>query len=86
MSLIDEIVSVQITQADLGVNTASFDKLLILGDSKNTVSIKSYGSISEVFTDYTSNNPEYKAASLAFSQAVKPTKIMIGQVETGKFF
>lgn len=85
MSLIDEIVSVQITQADLGVTTASFDKLLIIGDTKNAVSVKSYGSMSEVVVDFAADKLEYKMANLAFSQAVKPTKIMIGQAETGKF-
>ncbi|WPY01534.1 DUF3383 domain-containing protein (plasmid) [Candidatus Trichorickettsia mobilis] len=86
MSLIDEIVSVQITQADLGVNTASFDKLLIIGNSNKdkNIRLKYYGSINEVSVDFKVETPEYKAANLAFSQIVKPTQIMIGQILAGE--
>ena len=33
MSLIDEIVSVNITMADIGITTASYDTVLIIGNS-----------------------------------------------------
>ncbi len=82
MALIDDIVNVTITQADLGVNTASFNKLMILGKTKNEVSVKAYGSMSEVSQDYTEASNEYKIANLSFSQAVKPTSIYIGQGTT----
>jgi len=86
MSLIDEIARVNITMADLGVTTASYDTMLIIGSS-NTLKqpfkrVVTYGSLSAVAADFAANTPEYEAASAAFSQVIQPVRIKIGQLAT----
>jgi len=86
MSLIDEIANVTITMADLGISTASYDTMLIIGSSNTTknpfVRVRSYGSLASVVVDFATNTPEYLAAQAAFSQTVQPVRIKIGQVAT----
>ena len=86
MSLIDEIAKVTITMADLGISTASYDTMLIIGSS-NTLKqpfarVKTYGSLSSVVADFATTTAEYLAAQAAFSQTVQPVRIKIGQVAT----
>jgi hypothetical protein len=86
MSLIDEIARVNITMADLGVTTASYDTMLIIGSS-NTLTqpfkrVATYGSLSAVKADFADNTPEYAAANAAFSQVIQPVRIKIGQLAT----
>lgn len=86
MSLIDEIANVTITMADLGISTASYDTMLIIGSSNTTknpfVRVRSYGSLASVVVDFETTTPEYLAAQAAFSQTVQPVRIKIGQVAT----
>lgn len=86
MSLIDEIVNVNITMADLGINTSSYDTMLIIGSSNTTKNpfkrITTYGSLSAVAVDFAANTPEYIAATAAFSQTIQPVRIKIGQLAT----
>ena len=86
MSLIDEIAKVTITMADLGISTASYDTMLIIGSSNTLkqpfVRVKTYGSLSSVVADFATDTPEYLAAQAAFSQTVQPVRIKIGQVAT----
>ena len=86
MSLIDEIATVNITMGDLGINTASYDTLLIIGSSNTAknpfVRVATYGNMAAVAIDYLTTSPEYKAASVAFSQLIQPVRIKIGQLKT----
>ncbi len=86
MPLIDEIATVNITMADLGITTASYDTMLIIGSSNTTkdpfVRVATYSSLTAVAVDYLTTTPEYLAAQAAFSQAIQPTKIKIGQLKT----
>lgn len=82
MSFLDRIVNVSISRAPIGVTSASLNRLLILGNTNKAegVRTKLYSSLTEVAADFETTDPEYKAASLAFGQEVKPNDIMIGQV------
>lgn len=80
MSLIDNIIDVSIKKATLGITSAGFDSLLIIGSSKKVHRVKAYGSIDEVLADYGVDTPEYKAATFAFGQTTKLSKILIGQI------
>ena len=82
MSLIDDIINVSIKKSTLGITSAGFDSLLIIGSSKKTHRVKSYGTIDEVLTDYGAETPEYKAATFAFGQTTKLSKILVGQILT----
>ena len=88
MSLIDEIASVNITMADLGVTTASYDTILIIGSTNSASAtqankrIATYGNLAAVAVDYVANSPEYLAATAAFSQVIQPVRIKIGQLFT----
>ena len=79
MSLIDNIVDIKIDKNRLGIVSGGFNNLLIIGKSKKVHRVKTYSSIDEVVSDYESTTPEYKAASLAFGQSTKLSRVLIGQ-------
>jgi hypothetical protein len=83
MSLIDDIVQVVIKKDTLGITYSGLNKLLILGntnkDKANQKRVVTYGSITEVLTDYDNATPEYRCAKLAFGQEIKLPEILIGQ-------
>ena len=80
MGLLDNIIDIQISKSTLGVNSADFGTLLIIGNSIGNQRVKSYSTIQEVSEDFEDNMPEFKAANLAFNQETKPKKILIGQI------
>ena len=82
MALIDEIVQVNVTKANLPVTSVGFDSLLIIGSSKKENRVKEYTNLSEALEDYEETTAEYKAAALALGQSTKLNKILIGQVMT----
>ncbi len=79
MSGLNEIVSVINIFSEPQPNGTNFDTLLIIGESKKVNRVKSYSNLTEVMADYETTHPEYLQAKIAFSQAVKPSKVMIGQ-------
>lgn len=84
MSLLDEIININISRDSVSISSSTLSTLLIIGDSKKASSdesfrVKSYGGLLEVVADYANDTDEYKAASLYFGQAIKPTKLLIGQ-------
>jgi hypothetical protein len=85
MSVLDKIVTVEVSNASMPVSTEAFDTTLILNDSKNTVSVATYSSLVALSADYDSSTVVYKVANTAFSQKRRPSKIMVGQCETNKF-
>lgn len=89
MSLLDEIITVNITK-QVGARTSTgIGVPLILGSSVPNLNprVKAYTSAAEVFVDFpTANNvvkPEYTMALRLFGQAIKPSKILIGQKTDG---
>lgn len=85
MSFLNHLVEVNITKESVPLTAESFDTLMILGDTKNAVSIKAYGSMTEVAADYQTTDTEYKIAQVAFGQSRTPSRVMIGQCKTGEF-
>ena len=81
MTLINEIVKIDIKRDTLGINTVSLNTLLIIGvtNKANNIRVKEYRSLLEVAADYADTCPEYKAATLYFGQTITPTKLLIGQ-------
>ncbi len=84
MSLIEEIVNINISRATIGAESININSLLIIGDTnkaKNGQSrVKTYSSLTEVVSDFASTTKEYKAAASYFGQDPKPTRLLIGQV------
>ena len=84
-SEIDDIVKVTITKSDASITRAGFGTLLIVGSSTVLTgeTVKTYGSLDEVITDFNSSTNEYKSAVQAFSGDIKPERIMIGFWDSG---
>ena len=80
MNLLDNIIDINISKETLGIDSAGFNTLLIIGNSKGDIRVKSYNNMIEISDDYDSDTPEYVAASLAFGQSIKLQRILIGQV------
>lgn len=79
---LNRVVDVETTLAPLAAGQRNFDVLLILGDSDviDTGEVmREYNDISPVATDFGTNAPEYKAASLYFAQNPKPQTLIIGR-------
>nr|WP_245546452.1 DUF3383 domain-containing protein [Frateuria aurantia] len=68
--------------ASVGVATADFNSLLIVGAS-SVISInerlRSYGSLADVASDFGTSAPEYLAAALYFDQSPRPSELYIGR-------
>lgn len=95
MSLLNEIVQVNITRQQINLDVVGLDTLLILGNTLKDLTeekqqdyrVKSYGSLLELATEkangndlsYPSTSPEYKAAKMYFGQNPKPKTLLIGQ-------
>jgi len=86
MSLIDELVEVNIKASSSPIARIGLNTLLIIGNSKKEHRVKAYSNMAEVRSDYDLESAEYKCASLALFQEGKPAKIFIGQaLNTEKF-
>lgn len=88
MSLIDNIVNINISRTAVGLSGLSLNRLMILGNANKNAGVRSklYSSLSAVAEDYITTSPEYLASKVAFSQANKPSNIMIGQAFEGETF
>lgn len=82
MSL-SSIVDVQITRQTASVSQAGFGTMLILGfNAAFPERIRFYEDMDGVSTDFTSSDEEYKAATAAFSQNPRPSRLAIGRAES----
>ena len=81
MSLIDEIVNINISRATSSIDSVNTNNLLIIGKTNKdlTVRVQEFGSLSEVAAVFNDATPEHKAASTYFAQSPKPNKVLIGQ-------
>lgn len=86
MSLIDELIEVDIKHTSNPIARIGLNTLLIIGNSKKQHRVRSYSNMAEVRADYAQELPEYKCASLALSQDGRPSKILIGQVFNNEKF
>lgn len=77
---ISDVVDVQVTLVDGGVEQAGFGVPMILGDNGTYTSerIRAYSSLLEVAEDFESSDEEYLMAAAIFAQAPHPTSIKIG--------
>lgn len=80
MSLLDNVVKVQIQKPTGNIQGQDFGSLLIIGQNKDKPRVKLYSDIGEVAKDYSDSSNEYKAAALAFGQSSTLDKVLIGQV------
>jgi hypothetical protein len=80
MNLLDDIINIKITRDSKGLSSASFNTLLVIGNSEGKTRVKTYSSLQEVSADFESATSEFAIAQLAFGQSTKLDKIIIGQV------
>lgn len=81
MSLLDEVIKIQIIRDNLGITRIGFGTPLIIGTSLSTFpgTVKSYTNLTEVSIDFAPTTEEYLIASKLFAQSFKPAKILITQ-------
>lgn len=83
MSL-DNVVNLQISRSAAAVSRQGFGTMLILGTSITTEwgsdRVRAYTKAADLLDDgFDSSDPEYKAALVAFSQTLKPTRVLVGR-------
>lgn len=79
---VSRVVSVSISLTPLPAQLENFQTFLVVGDSNvidTNERLRSYGTITEVATDFGTTAPEYLAALLYFSQQPEPTQLYIGR-------
>ncbi len=80
MTELSDIVNVQITRQTESVDRASFGTPLFLVEVTTVDErVKSYSNIDAVADDYAATDVAYKMAQAAFSQEIRPNRVMIGQ-------
>lgn len=80
MTELSDIVNVQITRQTESVDRASFGTPLFLVEITTVDErVKSYSNIDAVADDYAATDVAYKMAQAAFSQPIRPNRVMIGQ-------
>lgn len=80
MTEIQDIVNVQITRQTETVDRVSFGTpLFLVAVTTVTERVKTYSNIDAVGDDYNETDVAYKMAQAAFSQEIRPRRIMIGQ-------
>lgn len=77
---LNQIIDVSISPSTKTITQQGFGVMLILGEStKLDRRVKAYSNIDGVGVDFAPSDPEYKMASVAFSQEKTPSSIMIGK-------
>jgi hypothetical protein len=79
---ISRIVNLNISVSPMGLQTAGFGVLNIIGTSDVIPldeRIRAYNTFDDVASDFDSNDEEYKAASIFFSQIPKPSDLRISR-------
>lgn len=82
MALIDRIIKVNISRVSGNIPNKQFSTILLIGNSRPDVDeVLEYTSASSVLADFTTTDPEYKAALAIFAQSPSVDKILIVQRE-----
>lgn len=85
---LDGIVQVDVSISGSTAVRRAFNKLLILGSTdiipaysgSGTLRVREYASLADMLTDgFTSSDPEYEAAAVAFASDPAPTSIYVGR-------
>ena len=86
MTVISDIVTVNVNIADTALTRAGFGTLLILADVESAVfsaRTKQYNNITEIGADFVNTLDVYKAASSFFAQSPRPPFLKVGRQESG---
>lgn len=79
---VSRLINVTINMSPAAAQGANLNTALILGATAvidTAERMRSYGSITEVGGDYSTTDPEYKAALLYFQQTPQPSELRIGR-------
>lgn len=79
---VKRLIAVSISLAALAAQGANLNTALFLGATPvidTNERMRAYGSISEVGEDYSTTDPEYRAALLYFQQTPQPSSVYIGR-------
>lgn len=81
MANIDRIVNVQISLNTNGVSKEGFSTMLVVGTHANTLNrVTTYTNINDLTNDgFCTDDPIYKAVSVAFSQIPRPRQVKVGR-------
>nr|DAV38626.1 MAG TPA: tail sheath protein [Caudoviricetes sp.] len=81
MANIDRIVNVQISLNTNGVSKEGFSTMLVVGTHANTLNrVTTYTNINDLTNDgFSTDDPIYKAVSVAFSQIPRPRQVKVGR-------
>ncbi len=81
MTLLDEIIKIQIVRNDVSITRVGFGTALIVGNTNSNFPgiIKDYVNLAEVGLDFAANSTEYLMATKLFGQQFKPDRILITQ-------
>ena len=87
MTELSDIVNVQIDRQTETVDRASFGTPLFLIEITTvTERVKSYSNANAVLDDYNATDVAYLMAQAAFSQEIRPSRVMIGQKATAETY
>lgn len=79
---VSRLINVSVILTPEAAQVPNLNSAIVIGDS-NVIDTNerylSYGSLNEVAADFGTNAPEYKAASLIFSQVPQPNQLYIGR-------
>ncbi|HBX8268011.1 DUF3383 family protein [Klebsiella pneumoniae] len=79
---VSNVVNVDVIMSPVAATGRNFGALLILGTSTVipvTERIRQYSAIEDIGDDFGVDSPEYEAATIFFSQSLKPTLVYIGR-------
>ena len=79
---VSNVVNVDVIMSATAASGRNFGALLILGTSTVipvSERVREYSAVEDIGTDFGVDSPEYKAASIFFSQSPKPTLVYIGR-------
>lgn len=79
---VNRLIDVQLVLSPVAAQGANLNSLLIVGDTNEinvSERIRSYNSLEDVAADFSTTDPEYKAAALYFSQVPQPNQLYIGR-------
>ena len=85
MASIEKVVKVTIVKGTRQVSQPGFGIGLILAAySNNSDRFRTYESFEDVAADFVDTDDVYKAATAYFGQDVKPSKLVVGRIDTGE--
>ena len=84
---LNTIVDVSVSWQQANVTGRNFGSLLIIGDSgilSENETTRFYTSLTELANDFNDTTPEYKCASVFFSQSPQPSMVYVGALQSGE--